>query len=119
MGDFVYLKLQPYAQKSVATRANQKLSFRYYSPYLVLKKVGATAYKLDLPEKSKIHLVVHVSQLKKAVKANTPVHKELPLITEEPCYPVQILECREYTKGTAQANQVLIHWAGMAEEFAT
>jgi ribosomal protein L21E len=77
VGDFVYLKLQPCVQKSVATRANRKLSFRYYGSYLVLKKVGTTTYKLDLREQSKIHPIVHVSQLKRGVKANVPVYQEL------------------------------------------
>ena len=56
-GDWVYLKLQPYIQKSVATRANQKLSFRYYGPYQVVKCVGRAAYELDLPESARIHRV--------------------------------------------------------------
>jgi hypothetical protein len=33
VGDLVYMKLQPYAQSSVAQRANQKLAFKYFGPY--------------------------------------------------------------------------------------
>jgi hypothetical protein len=61
IGDQVYLKLQPFIQQSVATRSNQKL----FGPYMVLARVGATAYRLQLPDLSKIHPVVHVSLLKK------------------------------------------------------
>jgi hypothetical protein len=43
---WVYVKLQPYVQTSVANRANQKLSFRFFGPYLITKKIGTVAYKL-------------------------------------------------------------------------
>lgn len=62
--DWVYLKVQPYVQSSVAKRANHKLSFRYYDPFQILQKVGSVAYKLDLPPDCLIHPVVHVSQLR-------------------------------------------------------
>ena len=41
--DWVFLKLQLYVQRSVATRSNQKLSFRYFGPYKVLRHVGEVA----------------------------------------------------------------------------
>jgi hypothetical protein len=44
--DFVYLKLQPYIQTSIAPHAHQKLSYRYFGPYKVLERIGSVAYKL-------------------------------------------------------------------------
>ena len=38
VGDMVYLKLQPYVQSSLAPRSNQKLSFKYFSPYKSAEK---------------------------------------------------------------------------------
>jgi hypothetical protein len=68
VGDKVYLKLQPYVQSSIATRANHKLSFKYFGPYTILEKVGKVAYKLQLPPTTAVHPVVHVSQLKGSVR---------------------------------------------------
>ena len=33
VGTWVYLKLQPYVQSSVAARANQKLAYGFFGPY--------------------------------------------------------------------------------------
>lgn len=77
--DAIVLKLQPFIQTSVARRPFQKLAFRYYGPFTVQARVGAVAYRLNLPESSKIHPVVHVSLLKKAIGAKVSVSDELPL----------------------------------------
>lgn len=70
VGDFVYLKLQPYVQSSVAPRSHHKLLFKFYGPYEVLERVGSVAYRLALPSSSRIHPIIHVSQLKKALGAH-------------------------------------------------
>jgi hypothetical protein len=82
VGDMVYLKLQPYIQTSIATRASHKLSFRYFRPYPVVAKVGTVAYKLQLPEHTNIHPVFHVSLLKKALHPPTQVSSDLPVNSE-------------------------------------
>lgn len=45
-GEWVYLKVQPYRQKTWASCINEKLSLRFYGPYKILQKVGRTAYKI-------------------------------------------------------------------------
>lgn len=65
VGDMVYLKLQPYRQNAFGIRGSLKLRGKYYGPFKVLEKVGAVAYRLQLPEEAAIHPVFHVRQLKK------------------------------------------------------
>jgi hypothetical protein len=54
VGDWVYLRLQPYRQNSIAVRKHLKLSPRFFGPFKVLSKIGIVAYKLDLPSKSRL-----------------------------------------------------------------
>jgi hypothetical protein len=54
-----------------------KLSPRYIGPFLILKKCGTVAYKLELPPSlTGVHDIFHVSQLEKCLKA--PVDIVLP-----------------------------------------
>lgn len=82
VGDWVYLKLQPYRLKSLAKKRNEKLSPRFYGPYQIKKQIGLVAFELDLPPARKIHPVFHASLLKKAVAA-TANPQPLPLMLSE------------------------------------
>ena len=55
----------------------------YYGPYKVLQEIGTMAYKLELPASSRVHLVFHVSCLKKIIGENLPVQTILPELDEE------------------------------------
>lgn len=65
VGDYVFLKFQPYRFRSLASHLNEKLSPRFYGPYEITERVGKVAYKLQFPQTAQIHLIFHVSQLKR------------------------------------------------------
>ncbi|KAK8461936.1 hypothetical protein SEVIR_1G118001v4 [Setaria viridis] len=122
VNDLVYLKLQPYNQTSVASRSNQKLSFKFYGPFKVLQRVGSVAYKLDLPVECRIHPVVHVSQLKKHVSATTPISSELPSLPVDspaPVQPVALLDHRLIQHGSTSVSQVFVQWDCLPAALAT
>lgn len=71
VGDWVYLRLQPYKQSTLQCRSNMKLSPRFYGPFQVLKWIRKVAYHLNLPSNSKLHPVFQVSLLKKKLGGST------------------------------------------------
>ena len=82
VGSWVYVRLQPYKQVLVAMRRNAKLAPRYYGPFQILQRIGAVAYKLDLPHESRIHPIFHVSLLKEKLGAHVSAQVQLPLNVE-------------------------------------
>ncbi|CAJ2679805.1 unnamed protein product [Trifolium pratense] len=115
VGDMVYLKIQPYKLQKLAKRFNQKLSPRYYGPYEILERVGAVAYKLKLPEDSRVHPVFHASLLKKAVSTNVET-QPLPTCMNESWQlepgPEEARDTRVNEKGELE---LLVKWQGLLE----
>nr|XP_027069090.1 uncharacterized protein LOC113694467 [Coffea arabica] len=113
VGDWVHLRLQPYRQMSVELRNNTKLFAEYFGPYQVIQKIGEVAYKLKLPEGSRIHPVFHVSLLKKKVGEKATLAPQLPNLDEKGhlrVAPIAILDQRSIRKRNAAVVQWLIHW---------
>jgi hypothetical protein len=122
VGEMVLLKLQPYAQKTVVNRPCPKLAFKFFGPFRVLAKIGAAAYKLDLPADAQVHPVFHVSQLKPYYPSYTPVFTSLPSLVDlsrTGIVPEEILDRRLVRKGNQAVPQVLIRWSGVPVESAT
>jgi excinuclease UvrABC nuclease subunit len=121
VGDSVYLKLQPYVQTSIATRANHKLSFRYFGPYPVVAKVGQVAYKLLLPEHISVHPVFHVSQLKKALPPTVQVSSDIPKHSDTDAFriPTRVLQRRLKPDGDKLVAEVLVQWSSWSPSMAT
>ena len=122
VGEQVLLKLQPYAQQSVVNRPYPKLAFKFFGPFTVLAKVGMAAYKLDLPEDSKVHNVFHVSQLKAFVPDHSPVYSDISKLVDLSSVntvPEAILDRRLVKKGSEAIPQVLIKWSKFPAAAAT
>lgn len=121
-GDWVYLKLQPHRQITVAGVRNQKLGSKYYGPFEVVQRIGTVAYKLNLPPGSLIHPVFHVSQLKAKVGDTQVVYPVLPLIgpaTNSEPMPQSILARRMVKKRNAAVAQILVQWRNQTTDDAT
>jgi ribosomal protein L21E len=122
VGDEVFMKLQPYVQTSIARRSNQKLSYKYFGPYKIIQKVGAVAYKLQLPPESHIHPVVHVSLLKKAIPSDAIAQPDLPeacVSMEASIEPLYILDTKTIDTGSSPTVLVQVQWSSLPDSWLT
>lgn len=112
VGDDIFLRLQPYRQKSLAKRPNEKLS-RYFGPYKIVRKVGPVSYEVQLPQTSKVHPIFHVSLLRPARGCSDvtsppplPLSGELKLMLE----PEKVLSHRWVKESGVPTLELLIQW---------
>lgn len=122
IGDYVFMKLQPYRQFSLRKHAFHKLNPKYYGPYKVTDRVGKVAYQLELPDNSGVHNVIHVSQLKlcsAAATAKVINHPAVPASFAADKEPEAILDRKMVKRGSVAATKVLVKWKGLPPELAT
>ncbi|KAG7586410.1 Retrotransposon gag domain [Arabidopsis thaliana x Arabidopsis arenosa] len=115
VGDWVYLKLQPYRQQSVARRVCQKLAAKFFGPFEVSERIGKVAYRLKLPPPASIHPVFHVSQLKASLGSHHQLQTELPTLTDAEdsvLLPAAILDVQHDDTGK---REILVQWSGFPE----
>ena len=122
VGDWVFLRLQPYKQMFLKQATDNKLSPKYYGPSKVLQNIGTIAYKLELTTSFWMHPIVHVSSLKKVIGDKLPIQTVLPELDEEGKI---ILEHEEVTKTRTWQLQnrsileYLIKWKNLPIEDST
>jgi hypothetical protein len=106
-GDYVWLEMKNLS----TTRPNKKLEDKRIGPYKIIEKVGAGAYRLDIPasEKRKIHPVInevllspYIGRTKNPEKIYTP---EFVDVLEEKAE--QIVDSRFHRGGL----QYLVKWS--------
>jgi hypothetical protein len=116
VGDWVYLRLQPYKQHSIVQRKNLKLSPRFYGPYQIEERIGGVAYCLNLPSTSLLHPVFHVSVLKKKLGARNLLVTTIPPLTVgggPQAEPEEILQRRLKKKNGRAVSELLVKWKGL------
>ncbi|GJT66424.1 retrotransposable element Tf2 [Tanacetum coccineum] len=121
VGDWVYLKLQPYRQLTLRIHKQHKLSAKFFGPFKVLQKIGRVAYKLELPSTASIHPIFHVSLLKKCHSTDLSMGS-LPLCDNEgslAVVPYKILDRKLAKQGNRAVVYGLIQWANGSVEDAT
>ncbi|XP_059281039.1 uncharacterized protein LOC132034681 [Lycium ferocissimum] len=113
VGDWVFVKLQPYRQLSLKDHSFQKLSSKFFGPFQVTATVGHVAYTLALPRGSKIHPTFHVSQLKKKIGSHL-ASTTLPEVHSDSGHilltPAAILDRRLAQRRGKAITQVLVKW---------
>ncbi|KAG8641240.1 hypothetical protein MANES_13G125601v8 [Manihot esculenta] len=111
--DWVYLRLQPYRQKSLGPWCFTKLSPRFFGSFQIIEKIGAVAYKLALPAESVIHPLFHVSLLKNSAFLLLGAMQTLPPLKDGHFFNGHFEvfpETRTSYQGDMVVPQLLIKW---------
>ena len=123
VNDWVYLKVTP-MKGVVCFGKNGKLSPRYVGPYRIVKRVGKVVYELELPfEMSMVHLVFHVSMLRKCIgDPSSIVPLEVVNVEENLTYeevPVEILDRQVKRLRNKEIASVKVLWRNQLVESTT
>ena len=120
VGDWVMVKLRPQRQISVTGTTYSKLGKRYYGHFQVTECMGKVAYKLQLPEYSRIHPVFHVSLLKPYIATiAAPTAVDLPPLTSDNhpvVTPLAIVASKVIPSEAGPKHMVLVQWRGLPPE---
>lgn len=122
VGDKVYLRIQPYRQRSLAKRPFEKLAAKFYGPFVIIQRIRAVAYKLQLPTTSKIHPIFHVSLLRRVVgnvAVSPTILEQLNTDMELVVEPELLLAVRHWGRISTGHLEVLLKWKGLPEFEAT
>ena len=121
IGDMVYVRVQPYRQVTLRPVRNQKLSHRFFGPFKVLERIGPVAYRLELPEGTRVHPVFHVSLLRARISTDQIVGAVLPEPEDEieVVEPVRVLARRRRRHEGRLETEVLVEWLGKPSDEAT
>jgi hypothetical protein len=123
VGDLVYLRVSPIkGVKRLGMKGN--LAPHYTGPFLILKKCGNVAYKLELtPSLVEVHDIFHISQLKKSLKALVDVLLlEVAPLKADLTYskhPINILDQKDHVTRRKTIKFFKIQWSNHTEEEAT
>ncbi|KAK6118929.1 hypothetical protein DH2020_047325 [Rehmannia glutinosa] len=123
VGDFVFIKVSP--MKGIMRCGKKgKPSPRYVGSYMIVKRIGKVAYKLELPqEMTSIHNVFHVSMLKKYVADTfhvlTPQTIEIDESLSYEEKPIAILDREVKKLRNKEISLVKVLWRNHKIEEAT
>jgi hypothetical protein len=123
VGDFVYLKVSP-MRGTRRFKVKEKLAPRYVGPFKIVDHRGEVAYQLELPPQlSDVHVVFHVSQLKKCLRVpEEQLRMEELDLGGDLTYserPVKILDMAERVTRNKVIKMFKVQWSHHTEDEAT
>jgi hypothetical protein len=95
----------------------RKLLPRFIGPFVINKRVGAVAYKLDLPPRMGVHNVFHVSLLKQ-YKGSGPAPPP-PTIQEDGTVEYEVEKLLAHRGGNNHQYEYHVRWKGYSPEYDT
>ena len=122
-GDKVYLK----SEHLPTLRPTKKLDSKYYGPFEIVEKIGASAYRLRIPQSWKVYNVFNESLLKpyNAPSTTRQIEREAEKAKErEPDgdneeYEVEVLLDSRISKRGRGRLEYLVKWKGYPNEEST
>ena len=120
-GDMVWLRVRP-KKSSLSTGRFSKLSPRYCGPFRVLKRIGESAYRLELPDHVRVHNVFHVSLLKPFVPDTfLRLNDSIPIdeTGSFAVFPECLIDTRVKQLRGREIRDYLVKWASYPVEEAT
>jgi len=120
VGDKVMLKTDHYRDELLRGMRSKKMISRFIGPFNISEKINSNAYRLNLPERLRIHDVINISELEEyhpPDSSNIPHPKYArppPAFDEE--YEIERLISKRNRRGKIQ---YLVNWKGYPEEEST
>lgn len=121
-GDKVFLRL--HHGYYLPGKPPKSYSQQRSGPWTVLERVGRLAYRLDLPETSKVHPVVSIAHLSPSAEGGDPFHRKMPPpgpveADQDTDNPGNIFETEvvlKHRKGRRGRTEYLVKWKGYGHE---
>ncbi|KAK6122154.1 hypothetical protein DH2020_044105 [Rehmannia glutinosa] len=122
-GDKVFLKFAP-TKGVVRFGKRGKLAPRFIGPFKILERVGDVAYRLALPpELAAVHIVFHVSMLRKYIyDQNHVICHEVLEVNRDMTYeenPVAVLDKKVHKLRNRDVTLIKVQWSRHGQEEAT
>ncbi|KAK8930751.1 hypothetical protein KSP39_PZI016488 [Platanthera zijinensis] len=122
VGDMVFLKVSPMPGVKRFGRKH-KLDPRYVGPFLILERIGVSAYRLELPDSfPSVHDVFHVSQLRKCIRSDRQILDSVLQLQPNLSYveePIRILESQDRVLRRKTIPMVKVLWRNQVARSAT
>ncbi|CAM8999668.1 unnamed protein product [Rhodiola kirilowii] len=122
VGDFVWVRLQPYRQNTLRSRGTNKLARRFYGPFEISEQIGPVAYRLKLPASARVHDVFHIALLRRFVGDPSTITQRFPTQLEDlrpTLIPDTVLRTRKIQVPNGWKTQWLVKWQDHPDSEAT